>query len=312
MARPFRYRAPARSAMMPGAPLNDIRRGAGFGYGAFPGVLMKRVVVADWTTLADRTPAYALVANVDLVVVRFGDRVSVFYGRCLHRGALLADGFVDGDNLICGLHHWDYRIDSGISEYNNAEVLARFASFIEDGKVLVDADEIAAWEKDHPQPYQRDIYQGLYAEVHEDPVEPHVKLIQKYATEGLSKTGHHGVVEAMGVPRNELPSWDDIQIVTAQLARPPQLDDVPVGTEVVVGPNAQKPLRLKIPLIVSDMSFGSLSEPAKVALARGAEFAGTGIASGEGGMLAEEQAANSRYFFEYASARFGFSWDKVL
>ena len=29
-------------------------------------------------------------------------------------------------------------------------------------------------------------------------------------------------------------------------------------------------------------------------------------------MLAEEQAANSRYFFEYASARFGFSWDKVM
>jgi len=63
--------------------------------------------------------------------------------------------------------------------------------------------------------------------------------------------------------------------------------------------------------MVSDMSFGSLSEPAKVALARGAELAGTGIASGEGGMLAEEQAACSRYFFEYASARFGFSWDKV-
>ena len=29
------------------------------------------------------------------------------------------------------------------------------------------------------------------------------------------------------------------------------------------------------------------------------------------GMLAEEQAANSRYFYELASARFGFSWDKV-
>jgi glutamate synthase domain-containing protein 2 len=69
---------------------------------------------------------------------------------------------------------------------------------------------------------------------------------------------------------------------------------------------------LKIPIIVSDMSFGSLSEPAKVALARGAELAGTGIASGEGGMLAEEQAENSRYFMEYASARFGFAWEKVL
>jgi glutamate synthase domain-containing protein 2 len=87
---------------------------------------------------------------------------------------------------------------------------------------------------------------------------------------------------------------------------------MPVGTEVVVGPNARKPLTLKIPLLVSDMSFGSLSEPAKVALAKGAELAGTGICSGEGGMLAEEQAANSRYFYEYASARFGFAWDKLL
>src|SRR5205807_5838635 len=139
----------------------------------------------------------------------------------------------------------------------------------------------------------------------------HVKLIQTYANDGLRTTGHHGVVAAMGVPRGELPSWDDIQIITAQVANAPLLDDEPVGTELVVGPNAQKPLRLKIPLIVSDMSFGSLSEPAKVALARGAELAGTGICSGEGGMLAEEQAANARYFYELASARFGFSWDKV-
>jgi glutamate synthase domain-containing protein 2/nitrite reductase/ring-hydroxylating ferredoxin subunit len=272
---------------------------------------MRKVAVADWTELADRVPAYALVANVDLVVIRYGDAVAVLYGRCLHRGALLADGFVEGDNLICGLHAWDYRIQTGISEYNNEEALAKFASWIEDGKVLVDEHEIAAWEKDHPQPYRRDAYLGLYAEVHADTVEPHVQLIQRYAREGLAKTGHHGVVEAMGVPRADLPSWDDIQIITAQLHKAPQLDDAPVGTEVVVGPNAQKPLVLKIPLIVSDMSFGALSEPAKVALARGAELAGTGICSGEGGMLAEEQAANSRYFYEYASARFGFAWDKL-
>ena len=41
------------------------------------------------------------------------------------------------------------------------------------------------------------------------------------------------------------------------------------------------------------MSFGALSASAKVALARGAELAGTGICSGEGGMLPEEQQANS-------------------
>jgi len=116
---------------------------------------------------------------------------------------------------------------------------------------------------------------------------------------------------AMGVPRDELPKWDDIQILTAQLSKVPLLDDAPVGTEVVIGPNAKKPLELDIPLFVSDMSFGALSEEAKVALARGAELAGTGICSGEGGMLPEEQAANSRYLYELASARFGYSMDKV-
>src|SRR5476651_798268 len=273
---------------------------------------MNKVAVAEWSKLKDRQPAYALVANVDLVVIRYGETASVLYGRCLHRGALLSDGFVDGDNLICGLHNWDYRIDTGISEYNNAEVLPKFNSWIEGGKVLVDQDEIAAWQAEHPQPYKRDEYMGLYVDVHGEPIEPYVGLIQRYATEGLSKLGHHGPVEAMGVPRQQLPVWDDIQVITAQLAKPPLLDDEAVCTDVVIGPNAQKPLTLKIPLLVSDMSFGSLSEPAKIALAKGAELAGTGICSGEGGMLAEEQRGCSRYFYELASARFGFSWDKVL
>ena len=47
----------------------------------------------------------------------------------------------------------------------------------------------------------------------------------------------------------------------------------------VVGPGADKPLRLEIPLLVSDMSFGALSEEAKVSLAMGAELAGTGMGS---------------------------------
>ena len=272
---------------------------------------MNKTSVAKWSGLEDRTPAYALVANVDLVVIRFDDAVSVLYGRCLHRGALLADGHVDGNNLICGLHHWDYRIETGISAYANNEVLHKFESWVEGDDVIIDADEIAAWEKQNPQPYDRESYQGVYADIHGDPVEPHVKLIQTYAKDGLTKTGHHGVVEAMGVPRGELPSWDDIQILTAQLHRAPLLDDAAIGTDVTIGPNAQKPLRLDIPLFVSDMSFGALSEPAKVALAMGAERAGTGICSGEGGMLPEEQQANSRYFYELASGRFGFSWDKL-
>ena len=136
-------------------------------------------------------------------------------------------------------------------------------------------------------------------------------MIQGYAKDGLKKTGHHGVVSAMGVPRDDLPSWDDIQFVTAQLHKVPLLDDEPVDTSVVIGPGAQKPLKLDIPFFVSDMSFGALSREAKIALSKGAEMVGTGICAGEGGSLDEERHANSRYFYELASARFGFSWDKV-
>lgn len=144
-----------------------------------------------------------------------------------------------------------------------------------------------------------------------EPIEPYVGFIQELAKNGLSKYGHHGPMDAMGVPRKDLPSWDDIQFITAQLAKLPLLDDEPVNSKTIIGPNAKKPLELEIPLFVSDMSFGALSQEAKTALAKGAEIAGTGICSGEGGMLPEEQEANSRYFYELASARFGFSMDKV-
>jgi methylamine---glutamate N-methyltransferase subunit C len=136
--------------------------------------------------------------------------------------------------------------------------------------------------------------------------EPTVAFIHQLSREGLSKLGHHGPMTSMGVPRNQLPHWDDIQIMTAQMATKPLLEDQAVETELVIGPEAKKPLTLSIPLFVSDMSFGALSEEAKVSLAKGAELAGTGICSGEGGMLPEEQQSNSRYFYELASAEFGY------
>ena len=269
------------------------------------------VKVARWSELKDRVPAYALVGEVDLVVVRHDDSVSVLYGRCLHRGALMADGHVDGDNLICGVHGWDYRLDTGVSEYNNSEALHKFNAWVEGDNVLVDRAEVEAWLVDHPQPYDRRTYLGLYQDPHGTPDEDKNGYIQRLAREGLSKLGHHGAVSAMGVGRTKLPRWDDLQLVTAQLWKQPLLDDVAVTTELVIGPRANKPLELEIPIFVSDMSFGALSEEAKVALATGAQKAGTGICSGEGGMLPEEQQANSRYFYELASARFGWSIDKV-
>ena len=144
---------------------------------------MNKIAIAAWDKLEPLVPVYAMLANVDLVITRFQDKdeVSVLYGRCHHRGALLADGHIQGDDLICGLHNWDYNYKSGVSAYNNEEKLHKFTAWVEDGQVWVDEDEIKAWEIQNPQPYNRDAYQGLYQDVHGGPEEPHAQYIQHLA-----------------------------------------------------------------------------------------------------------------------------------
>jgi nitrite reductase/ring-hydroxylating ferredoxin subunit len=89
---------------------------------------MKPAWIATWAELPDRDPVGAFIEDIDLVVIRNDKDHSVLYGRCLHRGALLACGHVPGRNIVCELHEWDYRIDSGVSSYDNKEQLKRFAS----------------------------------------------------------------------------------------------------------------------------------------------------------------------------------------
>jgi glutamate synthase domain-containing protein 2 len=281
--------------------------------------IQEPVAIARFDDLPDREPVGIALWGDELVVIRFDDEHSVLSGRCLHRGARLADGKVVGDDLICSLHGWDYRIETGISAYDHTQCLHKYASEVRDGDVVVDAAEVRAQRRRHPMnevtatpvslgggEVMTDEYEWHYENAHVDTeAEPYVGAIHELARHGLSRVGHHGPVAAMGVPRTDLPTWDSLQFVTAQLARLPLLDDVDVDTRTVIGPAARRPLVLDRPLFVSDMSFGALSQEAKTALSMGAELAGTGICSGEGGMLPEEQEANSRYFYELASARFG-------
>jgi len=272
---------------------------------------MKEIQLCKVSELKEKEPKGEQINGLDLVLIKYEEKVSVLYGRCLHRGALMADGFVDGENIICGVHDWDYRIDTGVSEYNNEEALHKFYSVIKDGIVWIDEDEVNEFLEKNPQPFNREQYLGQYADTNPQDTEPYTSYIQELSRNGLKNWGQHGSSASMGVNRNTLPKWDSIQFLPAQIASRPLLDEESVGTKVVIGKNAKKPLELEIPLFVSDMSFGALSKEAKIALSMGAELAGTGICSGEGGMLPEEQENNTRYFYELASGKFGFSWDKV-
>jgi methylamine---glutamate N-methyltransferase subunit C len=273
---------------------------------------MKQLELIKLSILHEKEPVHLIIKNLDLVVIKYGINVSVLYGRCLHRGALMADGHIEGENLICGVHGWDYRYDTGVSEYNNEEKLYKFKTWIKNEAVYIDENEIDDFLLQYPQPFNRSEYLGQYADTHPESTEPYTSYINELAKNGLKNYGHHGPSESMGVDRNTLPKWEDIQFLPAQLASKPLFDNDEVKTNVIIGPKSNKPLILDIPVFVSDMSFGALSSEAKIALSKGAEMSGTGICSGEGGMLPQEQENNSKYFYELASGKFGFSWDKVM
>lgn len=102
----------------------------------------RRIRIATWSDIPDDQPVGAHIGALELVIIRRDGTAHVLYGRCLHRGALLSDGHVSGPDLICSVHGWDYRIDSGVSAYNNGERLERFPATIDGDELFVDADAV--------------------------------------------------------------------------------------------------------------------------------------------------------------------------
>lgn len=97
----------------------------------------------------------------------------------------------------------------------------------------------------------------------------------------------------MGSPRRLSP-WDDLLLQPVYLApRLPTPDDVEIDSKVTIGPKAKRPLKVGIPILISAMSYGgAVSVEAKIALAKGANRAGTATNTGEAYLPAERKAAD--------------------
>ena len=103
-----------------------------------------------------------------------------------------------------------------------------------------------------------------------------------------------------------LPHFDTLMFVPGQMARLPKEASVPINMMVTLGPKAEKPLEIKIPLMISGMSYGvGLSEEAKQALARAAKQLGTATNSGEGPFLSEEREAAGKYIWQISRSSWG-------
>lgn len=125
-----------------------------------------------------------------------------------------------------------------------------------------------------------------------DDLERHMADIHNMALTGES------IIEPMRTKLN-VPSWDDILFLGAQLSPFPLDEHAEVDSSVTIGTRAKQPMVIDMPVYVSHMSFGALSREVKTALSMGSAAAKTAMCSGEGGILPQERDAAYKYIFEY-------------
>jgi glutamate synthase domain-containing protein 2 len=103
------------------------------------------------------------------------------------------------------------------------------------------------------------------------------------------------------------PHLDPITFIPAQTSPFPLNSDEEIDVTVTIGPNAKKPMTIKIPLMISGMGYGiSLSEQARFSLAEAASKVETALNSGEGGILPEELNKAGKYILQFSKTE----WSK--
>ena len=71
------------------------------------------------------------------------DEVFALLDRCPHKGGPLSQGIVFGNSVACPLHNWTIGLADGCAAAPDEGCTPHFACKVEDGQVLLDADELA-------------------------------------------------------------------------------------------------------------------------------------------------------------------------
>lgn len=111
--------------------------------------------------------------------------------------------------------------------------------------------------------------------------------------------GGKPISRPMGSPLHPSP-WEKLYFQPVYLRpRMPTSEKVEIDTRTTIGPRAGKPLQVDIPILITAMSYGgALSVQAKVALAKGANLAGTATNTGES-YLPEERRVSERLIMQH-------------
>jgi nitrite reductase (NADH) small subunit len=91
--------------------------------------------------------------GLDVAVFRNdANEVFALLDRCPHKGGPLSQGIVFGTSVACPLHNWTIGLCTGQAAAPDEGCTPRFAVKVEDGRVYLDASELAAHATDLVRP----------------------------------------------------------------------------------------------------------------------------------------------------------------
>ncbi len=76
------------------------------------------------------------------------DKVFALLDKCPHKGGPLSQGIVFGERVACPLHNWNIELQSGCAIAPDEGCTQKFSVRIDDGKVLLDLNELQAGARD--------------------------------------------------------------------------------------------------------------------------------------------------------------------
>jgi glutamate synthase domain-containing protein 2 len=98
--------------------------------------------------------------------------------------------------------------------------------------------------------------------------------------------------------------WEDLLLNSVYLHHFPVEDKKEIDSSTTIGPQAEEPLELSVPIIITGMSWGTaLSLNMKVALAKATSLVGTATNTGESPLLEEERDAANLLIGQYSRGK---------
>ncbi len=98
---------------------------------------MAFVRVAAASDLGGDSVMEVLVGETPYAICNVGGKITALYGICPHRGGPLGLGAINGRNVVCPWHAWEWNCVTGVNDMDDSKKVAVCELRIEGGEILL-------------------------------------------------------------------------------------------------------------------------------------------------------------------------------